>query len=55
MAECIDRDGNNLREDEYVLTVKGEHGGREADSGSIGRWMQRGRSGKLCGVAEPKS
>ena len=28
-------------------------GGREADSGSIGRWMWRGRSGKLRGVAEP--
>lgn len=21
---CIDKDGNDLREDEYVLTVKGE-------------------------------
>ena len=28
-------------------------GGREADSGIIGRWMRRGRSGKLRGVAEP--
>ena len=28
-------------------------GGREADSGSIGRGMRSGRSGKLCGVAEP--
>ena len=28
-------------------------GGREADSGSIGRWMRRGRSGKIRGVAEP--
>ena len=28
-------------------------GGREADSGSIGRWMRRGLSGKLRGVAEP--
>ena len=28
-------------------------GGREADSGSIGRWMWRGRSRKLRGVAEP--
>ena len=28
-------------------------GGREADSGSIGRWMRRGRAGKFRGVAEP--
>ena len=28
-------------------------GGRKVDSGSIGRWMRRGRSGKLRGVAEP--
>ena len=28
-------------------------GGREADSGSIGRRLRRGRSGKLRGVAEP--
>ena len=28
-------------------------GGREADSGSIGRWMRCGRSRKLRGVAEP--
>ena len=28
-------------------------GGREADSGSIGRRLRCGRSGKLRGVAEP--
>lgn len=28
-------------------------GGREADSGSIGRGGRRGRSGNLRGVAEP--
>ena len=34
-----------------VLFLSG--GGREADSGSLGRGVRHGRAGKLRGVAEP--
>ena len=39
---------------DYERDKKEVPGGREADSGIIGRWMRRGRSGKFHCVAEPQ-